>query len=153
MSQLGQYQLGYIETLSHWNQNENIANSVTACYKIACDVRSTECPTYGPGWGYASEYGSNISHSPSGTPGTCADANANRVITDGTVGVGTAIQENNKEQKRWLEGYIDSIELGSDGRVGPGDRVYWHTFDEKHTRRWNHTGIIQQTDPSRPNHS
>lgn len=130
--------------------NENIA--VTACYKIACDIKSTGHPTSGPEWG-ADEYGNNIFHSPSGTPGTCADANSNRVITDGTVGVGTAIQENNKEQKRWLEGYIDYIELGTDGRVGPGDRVYWHTFDEKRTRRWNHTGVIHQTDPSRPNHS
>lgn len=133
--------------------NESIANSVAACYKIACDVRSTGVSTYGSGWGYAHEYGSNISHSPLGTAGTCADANANRIITTGTVGVGTSIQENNTEQKRWLDGEIDSIVLGSDGIVNPGDRVYWHTFDEKQTRRWNHTGIIQQTDPSRPNHS
>lgn len=133
--------------------NENIANSVTACYKIACDVGSTGRSTYGPEWNYAREYGSNISHSPLGTTGTCADANANRVITDGTVGVGTAIQENNEQQKRWLEGYIDYIELGLDDKVGPGDRVYWHTFDKNHDRRWNHTGVIQQTDPSRPNHS
>lgn len=133
--------------------NENIASSVTACYKIACDVRSTGRLTSGPEWGYQDEYGNNIYHSPSGTSGTCADASANRIITNGTVGVGTSIQENNTEQKRWLDGYIDSIVLGSDGRVSPGDRVYWHTFDKDHKRRWNHTGIIQQTDPSRPNHS
>lgn len=66
--------------------NESIANSVAACYKIACDVRSTGVSTYGSGWGYAREYGSNISHSPLGTAGTCADANANRIITTGTVG-------------------------------------------------------------------
>lgn len=64
--------------------NQNIA--VTACYKIACDVGTTGRLTSGPEWKNMDEYGSNISHSPLGTTGTCADANANRVITNGTVG-------------------------------------------------------------------
>ena len=131
--------------------NESIADSVTACYKIACDVGSTGCSTYGPGWHYVKEYGNNIYHLKSGTD-NCSDPNANRVITTGMEGAGTSIQEHSGDQG-WIKGSIDSIELGSDAKVGPGDRVYWHTFSEDNKRRWNHTGVIQQIDPSRPNHS
>lgn len=85
--------------------NENIASSVTACYKIACDVGSTRRLTSGPEWGYQDEYGKNIYHSPLGTSGTCADASANRIITNGTVGgrnFHTGKQHGAETLARWL---------------------------------------------------
>lgn len=135
--------------------NENIANSVTACYKIACDVgRPNKYATdysNGPGWNWNNEYG-GVWHESSGT-GNCSDANSNRVLTDGIVS-GSSIQEyraDRKENDRWLYGKIESIVLNQDNLVGPGATVYWYTKDDN--RRWNHRGVIQPVDASRPNHS
>ena len=50
---------------------------------------------------------------------------------------------------RWS---IDKIIDNGDNKVGPGDLVYWHTSGTEN-RRWNHWGIIEEADSSRPNHS
>lgn len=134
--------------------NENIANSVVACYKIACNVgRKNNYDTdysNGPLWS-GPEYG-GVWHENSGT-GNCSDANSNRVLSNGMAS-GSSIQEyraDRKENDRWLYGQIDNIILNQDGKVGPGATVYWYTKDNN--RRWNHKGIILPADASRPNHS
>lgn len=132
--------------------NENIANSVIACYKIACNVgRPNNNDTdysNGPGWNWNNEYG-GVWHESSGT-GNCSDANSNRVLSNGIVS-GSSIQEYRQDRNKWLDGKIETITPNQDGKVGPGATVYWYTKDDN--RRWNHKGVIQQTDPSRPNHS
>lgn len=136
--------------------NENIASSVTACYRIACNVGG---PPYegaldysnGPGWNNHPEYG-GVWHESSGT-GNCSDPNSNRVLTDGMAS-GSSIQEyraDRKENDRWLYGQIENIIPNQDNIVGPGATVYWYTKDDK--RRWNHYGVIQPADASHPNHS
>lgn len=134
--------------------NENIANSVVACYKIACNVGG---PRYygeknysnGPYWS-GREYG-GVWHETSGT-GNCSDANSNRVLSNGMQS-GSSIQEYSQDQKKWLNGGIDYIDLGSDNKVSPGDTVYWFTMDEDKKRRWNHKGVIERADANHPNHS
>lgn len=135
--------------------NESIADSVTACYRIACNVgRPNNYETdysNGPGWNNHPEYG-GVWHEKSGT-GNCSDANSNRVLSNGMVS-GSSIQEyraDRKENDRWLNGQIENIILNQDGLVGPGATVYWYTKDS--TRRWNHRGVIQSADASHPNHS
>ena len=133
--------------------NESIADSVTACYKIACNVgrpygNESYNYSYGPEWSDV-EYG-NVWHESSGT-GNCSDANSNRVLSNG-METGSSIQEHSKDQG-WIDGKIDNIILNQDGKVGPGATVYWYTMNKGKTRRWNHKGIIQQTDPNHPNHS
>lgn len=132
--------------------NENIANSVVACYRIACIVGG---PRYkgernysnGPEWSGPEKGG--VWHETSGT-GNCSDANSNRVLSDG-IQTGSSIQEYRQDQNKWLDGKIDKIILNNEGRVGPGAMVYWYTADDN--RRWNHKGFIQAADASRPNHS
>ena len=131
--------------------NENIANSVMACYKIACKVgRPNKYATdysNGPYW-TADEYG-GVWHEKSGT-GNCSDANSNRVLSNGMAS-GSSIQEYRQDRKKWLDGKIDNILPNQDGIVGPGATVYWYTKDDN--RRWNHKGVIQAVDASHPNHS
>lgn len=126
---------------------------VAACYMLAC-MRGPENKLYPGGeWKYSQK--GDVSHSAPGTPGTCADASANRVITDDG-GVFSSIGEFNKEQG-WLNGDLDCI-IQNDGNdtIDPGDVVFWHTESRNWwgvDRRWNHWGVVQQQDPSHPNHS
>ena len=131
--------------------NENIANSVMACYKIACKVGRPDnySTNYsnGPQW-KENEHG-GVWHESTGT-GNCSDANSNRVLSDG-MAVGTSIQEYRQDLHKWLDGGIDTITPNQEGEIGPGAIVYWHTQDSK--RRWNHWGKVELADASRPNHS
>lgn len=65
---------------------------------------------------------------------------------------GNSIQEHSSDLG-WINGKIDTIELGTDNKVSPGDVVYWYTKTSDGKRRWNHKGVIQVADASRPNHS
>lgn len=135
--------------------NESVADSVTACYKIACQVGGPKFNgqtdySNGPNWS-GREYG-GVWHETTGT-GNCSDSNSNRVLSNGMTS-GTSIQEYREDRDvndRWLNGQIDSIILNNEGKVGPGATVYWYTKDN--TRRWNHKGVILPADASRPNHS
>ena len=133
--------------------NESIADSVTACYRIACNVGRPNNSAYdysnGSGWKH-DEFG-GVWHESSGT-GNCSDVNSNRVLSNG-MEAGSSIQEYSSSQKKWLDGGIDSITLNNNGEVGPGATVYWYTMDSDKKRRWNHKGIIQLADASHPNHS
>lgn len=128
---------------------------VAACFSLACDI-GTQGPekTTAP-WNGVPEY--NYTHGPhshaaSGETGTCADANANRVITDNG-GVSKVVGEQNKDQG-WINGAIDSwSDNDGDGIMSAGDTIYWHTFDTYRTRRWNHRGTLQPLSASNPNHS
>lgn len=53
---------------------------VAACFKLACGRGSDPSLPHGSHW-RTGERG-NVSHSTIGTPDTCGDASANRVITD-----------------------------------------------------------------------
>lgn len=132
--------------------NENIAYSVVACYKIACNVgrpnNYAKDYSNGPGWNWNNEYG-GVWHESSGT-GNCSDANSNRLLSNGIVS-GSSIQEYRQDRNKWLDGKIETITPNQDGEVGPGATVYWYTKDDN--RRWNHKGVIQRVDASHPNHS
>ena len=112
---------------------------VAACFKLACGRGSDPSLPYGSHWK---------------TPDTCGDASANRVITDDG-GVFQSVGEFNGEQG-WLNGGLDEIlQMDGNNTVDPGDVIFWHTnasgkFDN---RKWNHWGVVQQQDPSHPNHS
>lgn len=75
---------------------------VAACYFLACKRGSDKWDGNADKWGGVDEYGYGISHSPLGTPHTCGDKTANRVITDNG-GVFEKVQEHNGEQG-WLDG-------------------------------------------------
>lgn len=122
---------------------------VAACFKLACQRGSENNLKYGEHWNNPES--GNVSHSPMGTPNTCGDADANRVITDDG-GVFQSVGELNGEQG-WLNGGLDYI-LQMDGKntVDPGDVIFWHT-NASDGRKWNHWGVVQQEDPSHPNHS
>ena len=53
---------------------------VAACFKLACGRGSDPSLPYGSHWDKPER--GDVSHSPIGTPNTCGDASANRVITD-----------------------------------------------------------------------
>lgn len=122
---------------------------VAACFKLACGRGSDPSLPYGSHW-QTGERG-NVSHSTIGTPHTCGDASANRVITDDG-GFFQSVGEFNGEQG-WLNGGFDYI-LQKDGNntVDAGDVIFWHTTASD-GRKWNHWGVVQQQDPSHPNHS
>lgn len=129
--------------------NARVAESV--CYKLSCKVGDgLIAPGYH--WNQNETYG--VSHSPSGTPNTCADPNANRIITgDGGVLDGAQVGENNGQQK-WLPGKIDFIDdKDNNGKVDVGEIIYWHTTNTNDGRIWNHWGEVQLTDANHPNHS
>ena len=117
--------------------NESIADSVTACYKIACEVGKTG-KKYGPmNYHWETPESNGVFHASSGT-GNCSDADANRIIT-GKGGV--------------LPGVIDKYyDAHANGIVDTDDIIYWHTTNKAGTR-WNHWGRIQGTSPNHPNHS
>lgn len=122
----------------------------SACYKLACDVGPGKPDgSNGPYW-HEHEHG-GVTHSPSGTRGTCADPSANRVITgNGGLYTGTQVGEHNKDQG-WINGGIDHIiDVNGNDIADTGDIIYWHTSS---WGRWNHRGTIGKVDPSHPNHS
>ena len=129
-----------------------VANEyVAACYKLACQVgEGKKDGSNGPYWN-AKEYG-GVTHSKAGTPNTCADSSANRVITD----EGDAFEsvgEYNGEQG-WINGALDNwIDVNGNKICDAGDTIYWHTLSASGDRRWNHWGTLQLTDSSHPNHS
>lgn len=123
---------------------------VAACYKLSCKVGDNVKPPYGFKWDEV-EYG-GVSHSPSGTSGTCADATANRIITNDS-GVIVSIDEHNSQQG-WISGDLDEwFDVNGNKVCDPGDVIYWHTNSNDGTRRWNHWGYAVATDSSHPNHS
>lgn len=123
---------------------------VAACYKLACQVGTGATPPDRNKWS-GRERG-DVSHSKLGTPNTCADANANRILTDDG-GALQAVQEHNYDQG-WINGQLDYwVDVNQNQKYDTGDRVYWYTTDSGNTRRWNHWGIIEATDSSHPNHS
>ena len=127
---------------------------VAACYMLACHRGPNDDCSEGDFWN-GREYGPSVSHSPLGTPGTCGDASANRVITDDG-GLASSVGEFNKDEG-WLSGGIDYIvQKDGNGTLDPGDVVFWHTEQKLGIipfKRWNHWGYVQQQDPSHPNHS
>lgn len=125
---------------------------VAACFQLACGRGSDPSLPYGSHWG-SSERG-DVSHSTIGTPDTCGDASANRVITDDG-GVFQSVGEYNGQQG-WLNGGLDYIlQMDGNNTVDPGDVIFWHTNASGwgDRRKWNHWGVVQQQDPSHPNHS
>lgn len=94
---------------------------VAACYQLACQRGPKDDLAYGSYWG-ASEKG-EVSHSPAGTPDTCADPSANRVITsDG--GTFSSVGEFNGEQG-WLNGGLDYImQMDGNNTIDPGDVIF-----------------------------
>lgn len=132
--------------------NESIADSVTACYKIACAVGKTG-NKYGPmNYHWETPESNGVFHASSGT-GNCSDADANRIITGkGGVLNGAEVGEHRSDQG-WLPGVIDKYyDAHANGIVDTGDIIYWHTTNKAGTR-WNHWGRIQGTSPNHPNHS
>lgn len=125
---------------------------VAACYQLACSRGSYGNSYPDSNWG-GPERG-DVSHSTLGTPATCGDVSANRVITsDG--GVFQSVGEYNGEQG-WLNGRLTNIVDNGDGVTGPGDLVFWYTEAGNRWsgyRKWNHWGYIEQEDPNHPNHS
>ena len=122
---------------------------VAACFKLACGRGSDPSFPHGQHW-KTGESG-NVSHSTIGTPNTCGDADANRVITDDG-GVFQSVGELNGEQG-WLNGGLDYIlQRDGDNTVDPGDVIFWHT-NASDGRKWNHWGVVQREDPNHPNHS
>lgn len=92
---------------------------VAACYKLACQRGPENNLTYGAYWDLPER--GNVSHSPMGTPNTCGDENANRVITDDG-GVFQSVGEFNGEQG-WLNGGLDFIrQMDGNNTVDPGGR-------------------------------
>lgn len=134
-------------------------NYVAACYKISCDIGGS---TGGNNtldtalWNNHPEKGHGQNeqgiHAADGTPGTCADASANRILTDaGGLLSGTSVGEYNKAQG-WLNGTIETwTDSNHNGIVDTGDIIYWSTTSS--TKRWNHRGVIQGTVAGHPNHS
>lgn len=122
---------------------------VAACYKLACGRGSDSSFPYGKHWDTPEQ--GNVSHSKIGTPNTCGDSNANRVITDDG-GVFQSVGELNGEQG-WLNGGLDyTLQNDGNSTINPGDVIFWHT-NASDGRKWNHWGVVEQQDPSHPNHS
>lgn len=125
---------------------------VAACYFLACKRGNEEWTGNDDKWGGISEQGSEIFHSPLGTPHTCGDKTANRVITDNG-GVFKNVQENNGQQG-WLNGTYYGYDNKDDNKqLSVGDTVYWCTYNAKKDRRWNHYGTLELADANHPNHS
>lgn len=99
---------------------------VAACYFLACKRGSDKWDGNADKWGGVDEYGYGVSHSPLGTPHTCGDKTANRVITDNG-GVFKNVQEHNGQQG-WISGtYYGYDDNDDNGKLSPGDTVYWCT--------------------------
>ena len=116
---------------------------VAACYFLACKRGSDKWDGNADKWGGVDEYGYGVSHSPLGTPHTCGDKTANRVITDNG-GVFKNVQEHNSQQG-WISGtYYGYDDNDDNGKLSPGDTVYWCTYSGNKGRRWNHYGTIME---------
>lgn len=123
---------------------------IVACYTLACVVGDGKTPPYGKLWDECER--GTVSHSPSGTAGTCGDATANRIITNSS-GVIVSIDEHNNQQG-WISGGLDEwIDVNDNDVCDPEDVIYWHTYSKDRKRRWNHWGYAAAEDPNRPNHS
>ena len=124
---------------------------VAACFQLACGRGSDPSFPYGEHWN-SGERG-NVSHCRIGTPDKRGDASANRVTTDD--GFVQSVGEYNGEQG-WLNGGLDYVlQMDGNNTVDPGDVIFWHTEASgwSDRRKWNHWGVVQQQDPSHPNHS
>ena len=96
---------------------------VAACYFLACKRGSDKWDGNADKWGGVDEYGYGISHSPLGTPHTCGDKTANRVITDNG-GVFERVQEHNGQQG-WISGtYCGYDDNDNSKTLSAGDTVY-----------------------------
>ena len=124
---------------------------VAACYYLACERGSKGMDGKWGKWNQE-EFGTDIRHEASMT-GTCSDRNANRVISDTGFLKASQVGEYNKDQG-WITGEIDGWDdTNNNHKLDVDEIIYWHTFNAGKTRRWNHWGTLQQTDPSHPNHS
>lgn len=123
---------------------------VAACYFLACEVGpGPKNASNGPNW-HEDESG-GVDHAKLGTPKTCADSSANRVLTsDGALETSRVGEYNG--QQGWIDGGIDTWIDNGDGIVGADDMIYWYTTDGG-SRRWNHYGVIKPTKEGHPNHS
>ena len=132
--------------------NESIADSVTACYKIACQVGSTRDKTGPLGFMWSKTESNGVTHLSSGK-GNCSDVDANRIITGkGGVLEGAEVGEHRSDQG-WLPGAIDYWkDMNGNNKVDTDDIIYWHTTNDAGTR-WNHWGTVLGTSPNHPNHS
>ena len=126
---------------------------VAACYTLACLVGNGESAPYGAQWNQDHWWVSiETDHSPLGTPDTCGDKNANRILTNAS-GVITNIDEHNYDQG-WIPGALDKwYDENNNDICDPGDVIYWHTYSSDGKRRWNHWGYAAAEDVNHPNHS
>ncbi len=135
--------MAYVE---EFGANEYIA----ACYYLAC--RRGDYGTSGIENHWSDKEYGGVSHSHLGTPATCADSSANRVITDDG-GKYQKVQEKNGEQG-WISGGFDYwIDKNNINKMDAGDIIYWYTKSNSNDRRWNHYGILELADKNHPNHS
>ena len=115
---------------------------VAVCYFLACKRGSDKWDGNADKWGGEAECGYGVSHSQLGTPHTCGDKTANRVITDNG-GVFKNVQEHNGQQG-WISGtYYGYDDNDDNGKLSPGDTV-WCTYSGNKGRRWNHYGTIME---------
>lgn len=130
---------------------------VSACLTLACARGTKNYNGIKPNMPWnkdQGEYGipSQGAHAPIPTANTCADKNANRVITSSGSVYGN-VQEHNGEQG-WISGVFDGYDdLDGSGDISDGDIIYWHTFSKGNAARWNHFGVAHNPDSSHPNHS
>ena len=114
---------------------------VAACFQLVCH-RGSEGNHYPDSYWNGPEIG-NVSHSTIGTPHTCGDASANRVITsDG--GVFQSVGEYNGEQG-WLNGSMTKwTDNDKSNSITPGDTIFWYTkaSGKGDRRKWNHWGYL-----------
>lgn len=125
---------------------------VAAWYQLVC-YRGSYGNSYPDSCWNGPEKG-DVSHSTIGTPATCGDASANRVITS-EGGVFQSVGEYNGEQG-WLNGKMtDWEDLDGDKVISVGDLIFWYTESGsgRDRRKWNHWGYVQQQDTNHPNHS
>lgn len=144
-----------------WNTPRTIVQNfepneyVAACFQLVCH-RGSEGNPYDLGYWNGVNETNGVTHSPIGTPHTCADASANRVITDDG-GIFQSVGEFNGEQG-WINGGMTGqIDNDHDGVISAGDTIFWYTESGSYWnhdyRRWNHWGVVGQQDPNHPNHS
>ena len=145
MKRMYEKPMAYIE---NFTSNEYVA----ACYYLACQVGPGEKNgSNGSHW-HENEKG-GVDHAALGTPKTCADKSANRVITDNGLLSDSQVGEYNGQQG-WITGGIDDwVDSQPDGKVNAGDYIYWHTVDSDGNRRWNHYGKLELVSNGKPNHS
>ena len=123
----------------------------TACYKIACAIRShPNPPDHWENPLYSSARKDHLGYKGSG----CINSNLNRILvnSDGTL---KSVEEKSEYGgganggNDWMAGGFDY----ANGPLKPGTTVYWHTTRDNGSRGWNHYGVIEAADSSHPNHS